>query len=69
MVQVLGQQADELMKHGVVDEPSGEARPAAAEPANQVVEGKVDGLPSVKELVPTLRNRLEILNGPHLPRL
>lgn len=26
-------------------------------------------LPSVADLVPTLRNRLEILNGPELPRL
>lgn len=68
-MQVLSQHADELMKRGVLDEPPAEARPAAAEPADQVVEGELDGLPSVKQLIPTLRDRLEILNGPHLPRL
>lgn len=26
-------------------------------------------LPGVTELLPTLRNRLEALNGPHLPRI
>lgn len=27
------------------------------------------GQPAVKELIPSLRNRLEILNGPGLPRI
>jgi len=66
LLQVLAGLAQELVEGGVMGEGAPEA---SAHPVAQSGRSGLEDLPSVKLLIPTLRNRLEILNGPKVPRL
>ena len=60
--------ASALINGGVLDN----TRPAgsAVEDAGEARQASlVEALPSVQNLLPTLRNRLEVLNGPKMRRI
>lgn len=62
----------QLRTAGILNQQAGEGK--AGSPARPSLDSRgftdlFEGLPPVKDLIPTLRNRLEALNGPHLPRI
>ena len=66
IMQALAGVAQELVDGNVMGEGAPEA---SSDSVAQTGRSGLEGLPSVKNLIPTLRNRLEILNGPKVPRI
>lgn len=53
----------------IIGSPENGRAPEETSSQSEILGARIRNLPSVKNLLPTLRNRLEALNGPSLPRL
>lgn len=65
-MQAMTQLEQKLMHNGVIGDDSSEPNP---NPIAKSGSSGLKGLPFVRQLLPTLRNRLEALNGPGIARL
>ena len=65
-MQAMTQLEQKLMDTGIIGENS---KQPSANPIAKAGKSGLEDLPSVQTLLPTLRNRLEALNGAEVPRL